>query len=151
MYFNFDIYFNNERFSKRLPEVEQLGGLTKYITGHDYVNDMNCYSISFGWPQELSVPQLVVEDKILNAEVLRQSAPSNCFMVFIGGKYVDRLEDIFQKVKSASVGLATKPSIYFAEKVKEHPKLDGQLILVHNNKKGFDLKPATSSSWYASD
>ena len=107
---------------------------------------MNCYSISFGWPQELSVPQLVVEDKILNAEVLRQSAPSNCFMVFIGGKYVDRLEDIFQKVKSASVGLATKPSIYFAEQVKEHPKLDGQLILVHNNKKGFDLKPATSSS-----
>ena len=107
---------------------------------------MNCYSISFGWPQELSVPQLVVEDKILNAEVLRQSAPANCFMVFIGSKYVDRLEDIFQKVKSASVGLATKPSIYFAEKVKEHPKLDGQLILVQYNIKGFDLKPATSST-----
>ena len=138
-----------------MPEVKQLGGLTKHITGHDYVNNMNCYSISFGWPQELSIPQLVVNldnnNNVDHLEMVRQSTPSNCFMVFIGGKYVNRLEDIFQKVKSASVGLATKPSIYFAEKVKEHPKLDGQLILVHNNKKGFDLKPATSSSWYASD
>ena len=108
-----------------MPDVEQLGGLTKHVTGHDYVNNMNCYSISFGWPQELSVPQLRVNldnDKILNAEMVRQSTPANCFMVFIGGKYVNRLEDIFQKVEGLSVGLVSKPLIYFAEKVEKTPK-----------------------------
>ena len=109
-----------------MPEVEQLGGLTKHITGHDYVNNMNCYSISFGWPQELSVPQLRVNldnDRIVNAAMVRQSAPSNCFMVFIGGKYVNRLEDIFQKMEeSVILGLVSKPLIYFAEKVEKTPK-----------------------------
>ena len=110
-----------------MPEVEELGGLTKHITGHDYVNNMNCYSISFGWPQELSVPQLYVNldnDQILNAEMVRQSTPSNCFMVFIGGRYVNRLEDIFQKVESVSLGLVSKPLIYFSEKVEKTPKSD---------------------------
>ena len=108
-----------------MPKVEQLGGLTKHVTGHDYVNNMNCYSISFGWPQELSVPQLRVNldnDKILNAEMVKQSTPSNCFMVFIGGKYVNRLEDIFQKVEVVSVGLVSKPLIFFSEKVEKTPK-----------------------------
>ena len=118
-----------------MPEVEQLGGLTKHITGHDYVNNMNCYSISFGWTQELSVPQLKVNldnDQILNAEMVRQSAPSNCFMVFIGGRYVNRLEDIFQKVESVSVGLVSKPLIYFSEKVDAAPKFKVQNLILVN-------------------
>ena len=109
-----------------MPEVEQLGGLTKHVTGHDYVNNMNCYSISFGWPQELSIPQLRVNldnnNNFEQLEMVRQSAPANCFMVFIGGKYVNRLEDIFQKVESVSVGLVSKPLIFFSEKVEETPK-----------------------------
>ena len=98
-----------------------------YVTGHDYVNNMHCYSISFGWPQELSVPQLVVNlDNSNNVDhlefMVRQSAPANCFMVYIGGKFVNRLEDIFQKMESVSVGLVSKPLIYFSEKVEKTPK-----------------------------
>ena len=109
-----------------MPEVEQLGGLTKHVTGHDYVNNMNCYSISFGWPQELSVPQLRVNldnnNNVEHLEMVRKGAPANCFMVFIGGKYVKRLEDIVQKMESASVGLVSKPLIFFSEKVEKTPK-----------------------------
>ena len=99
-----------------MPKVEQLGGLTKHVAGHGYVNNMNCYSISFGWPQELSIPQLRVNhdnnNNVGHLDMVRQSAPANCFMVFIGGKYVDRLEDIFQKMEeSVSVGLVSKPLI----------------------------------------
>ena len=118
-----------------MPEVEQLGGLTKHVTGIDFVNNMNCYSISFGWPQELSVPQLRVNldnDKILNAAMVRQSSPSNCLMVFIGGKYVNRLEDIFQKVETVSVGLVSKPLIYFSEKVDAAPKFKVQNLILVN-------------------
>ena len=118
-----------------MPEVEQLGGLAKHIAGHGYVNNMNCYSISFGWPQELSVPQLRVNldnDKILNAAMVRRSAPSNCLMVFIGGKYVNRLEDIFQKVEGLSLRLVSKPLIYFSEKVDVAPKVKVQNSILVN-------------------
>ena len=119
-----------------MPEVEQLGGLTKHVTGHDYVNNMNCYSISFGWPQELSVPQLRVNldnnNNVEHLKMVRQSAPSNCFMVFIGGKYVNRLEDIFQKMETVSVGLVSKPLIYFSEKVDATPKFKVQNLILVN-------------------
>ena len=109
-----------------MPEVEQLGGLTKHVTSHGYVNNMNCYSISFGWPQELSISQLVVNldnnNNVDHLDMVRQSAPANCLMVFIGGKYVNRLEDIFQNVETASVGLVSKPLIFFSEKVEMTPK-----------------------------
>jgi len=96
---------------------------------------MNCYSISFGWPQELSVPQLRVNldnnNNVEHLEMVRKSAPANCFMVFIGGKYVNRLEDIFQKVESVSIGLVSKPLVYFSEKVEKTPKSEAlKTILV---------------------
>ena len=109
-----------------MPDYEQLGGLTKHISGHNYVNNMNCYSISFGWPQELSVPQLRINldnnNNVEHLEMVRQSTPSNCFMVFIGGKYVNRLKDIVQKMESASLGLVSKPLIFFSEKVEKTPE-----------------------------
>ena len=108
--------------------MEQLGGLTKHITSHGYVNNMNCYAISFGWPQELSISQLVVNldnnNNVDHFDMVRQSTPANCFMVFIGGKYVNRLEDIFQKVESISAGVVSKPLIYFSEKVEKIPKFE---------------------------
>ena len=94
-----------------------------------------CYALNFGWPQELSISQLTVNldnDRIFNAEMVRQSAPSNCFMVFIGGKYVNRLEDIFQKVETVSVGLVSKPLIYFSEKVDATPKFKVQNLILVN-------------------
>ena len=77
-----------------------------------------------GWTGKLSVPQLVMDldkNNAGNLEILRQSAPVNCFMVFIGGKYVSRLDDIVRKVDEVTDQLATKPTIYFAEKSDEAP------------------------------
>ena len=95
---------------------------------------MHCYSISFGWPQELSVPQLRVNldnnNNVEHLDLVRQSTPSNCFMVFIGGKYVNRLEDIFQKMEGLSVGLVSKPLIYFAEKVEKTPKSEALISIL---------------------
>ena len=42
---------------------------------------MHCYSISFGWPQELSVPQLRVNldnnNNVEHLEMVRQSAANS--------------------------------------------------------------------------
>ena len=103
-----------------------------------------CYALNFGWPQELSISQLTVNldnDRIFNAEMVRQSAPSNCFMVFIGGKYLKRIEEIVGKVEIVTDGLATKPTVYFADKEMEnlmvnlrHIFLVRQLNLFFNSK-----------------
>ena len=47
-------------------------------------------------------------------------SPSNCYMVFIGGKYLKRIDDIVRKVGIVTDGLATKPTVYFAEKEMEN-------------------------------
>ena len=123
-------------FYLRLPDTGQLGGLTKLIGGADLIRKRNCYALNFGWSEELSVPQLVVnldnDDQIFKAEMVRQSAHSNCFMVFIGGRYANRLDEIFQKMESVIIGLVTKQLIYFAEQVKWNPKVEAlQSILVN--------------------
>ena len=123
-------------FYLRLPEADQLGGLTKLIGGADLIRKRNCYALNFGWSEELSVPQLVVNldnsNNVDHLEMVRQSAAANCFMVFIGGKYVNRLEDIFQKMETVSVGLVSKPLIYFSEKVDATPKFKVQNLILVN-------------------
>ena len=47
---------------------------------------------------------------------LRRSSHSNCFLVFIGGKYVNRVNDIALKVEKVSNELVAKQIIYFVEK-----------------------------------
>ena len=106
-------------FIPRLPEVNQLGGLMKWITGFDSVNGQNCMILNFGWLAENSLPQLVTNidnDEVFDVEIVRRSSHSNCFLVFIGGKYVNRVNDIALKVEKVSNELVAKQIIYFVEK-----------------------------------
>ena len=120
-----------------------MNGITKWITGIDMINNQNCYIINFGWSEELSFPQLIVNPDIDNifkvTEIVRTSAPSNCFIVFIGGKYVDRVKEIVQKVDSLSLVLQTKPTIYFTEKKgmsSKTPKSLNVFLVSKENKMG---------------
>ena len=106
-------------FIPRLPEVNQLGGLMKWITGFDSVNGQNCMILNFGWLAENSLPQLVTNidnDEVFDVEIVRRSSHSNCFLVFIGGKYVNRVNDIALKMDKVSNELVSNQIIYFVEK-----------------------------------
>ena len=105
-------------FIPRLPEVNQLGGLMKWITGFDSVNGQNCMILNFGWLAENSLPQLVtnIDDEVFDVEIVRRSSHSNCFLVFIGGKYVNRVNDIALKMDKVSNELVSNQIIYFVEK-----------------------------------
>ena len=96
-----------------------MNGITKWITGIDMINNQNCYIINFGWSEELSFPQLIVNPNIDNifeaTEIVRTSAPSNCFIVFIGGEFLGRIDQITRKIESVSAGLVARYWIYFAE------------------------------------
>ena len=87
----------------------------------------NCYSVNFGWPQELSIPELVInlEDDIsFDVSSVTDTAPSNCFLVLVGGRYVQRLDDIVSKMEVLSVQTASKQIIYIAEKSDVEPEFN---------------------------
>ena len=56
-------------------------------------------------------------------DTVRSSAPSNCFLVFIGGEYVNKVNEIVEKVDRVTEGLVTRPSIYFTEETGKKPEL----------------------------
>ena len=56
-------------------------------------------------------------------ETVRSSAPSNCFLVYIGGEYVNKVNEIVEKVDRVTEGLVTRPSIYFTEETGKKPEL----------------------------
>ena len=64
----------------RLPDVDQLGGLTKWTSGLDFIKYQNCYLLNFGWREEISLPQLVFDDdydRKLNFEMIREAFEKN--------------------------------------------------------------------------
>ena len=56
-------------------------------------------------------------------DTVRSSAPSNCFLVFIGGEYVNKVNEIVEKVDRVTEGLVTRPSVYFTEETGKKPEL----------------------------
>ena len=55
---------------------------------------------------------------------LRNSAPSGCSVVLVGGKYVKRMDVIVRKVDYITSQLAIKLVTYFAEKTGVLPFVD---------------------------
>ena len=83
------------------------------------VSNSNCYVLNFGWTEELPLPQLFFNldnNDQTDLSRVRTTSPSNCFFVFIGGKYLSRLKDVVNKVEHVETDVATKPITYFAEK-----------------------------------
>ena len=67
---------------------------------------------------------------------LRKSAPSGCFVVLVGGKFVKRMDDIVRKVDYITSQLAIKLVTYFAEKTEAMPVvvLDNAPAIVRDSK-----------------
>ena len=61
---------------------------------------------------------------VKSIEILRTTAPSNCFYVLIGGEYLKRLSDIVYWVERQTYYIATRPLVYFAEKTNVPPELN---------------------------
>ena len=55
---------------------------------------------------------------------IRTSAPSGCFVILVGGKFVKRMDDIVRKVDYITSHLAIKLVTYFAEKTEAMPVVD---------------------------
>ena len=69
-----------------------------------------CFSVSFGFPNDLGVSMLElnvdVDVESWNREILGHA--DDCFLVFVGGNYIDMLDQVAEKVGSIGKKLQTK-------------------------------------------
>ena len=98
-----------------------------YQPNIDFLRSQNCFALNYQWPSQITLPSMAVS---LNAKndvdiyKIRASAPSGCFVILVGGKYVKRLDDIVRKVDFITSQLAIKLVTYFAEKTEVMPVVD---------------------------
>ena len=63
-------------------------------------------------------------NKKIDIERLRSNTPSRCFIVFVGGKYVTRMDDIYLRVRKLKTALFMKsPLLFVAEKPEKGVEL----------------------------
>ena len=63
-------------------------------------------------------------DSNVDIQQLRRSAPSGCFVVLVGGRYLNQMFRIIRIVEYITSQLAIKLVTYFAEKTDAMPSVD---------------------------
>ena len=98
-----------------------------YSPNIDFLRSQNCFVLNFQWPTEITLPSMTMSLSAKNdvdIQLLKTSAPSGCFVVLVGGKFVKRMDDIVRKVDYITSQLAIKLVTYFAEKTEVMPVVD---------------------------
>ena len=88
----------------------------------------NCFSLNFGWSHHLTLPQMKIspgQEISLSVEMMRTTAPSHCFVVMVGEKYLKKMNEIIATSRSLAERLGTRPIMYFVESnsEKDYPVL----------------------------
>ena len=107
--------------------VEDRVNTLAYSPNIDHVRAQNCFVLNFGWPVEISLPSISVSlnSKLtVDIEVIRKTAPSNCFIVLVGGRFLARMDLIVRKVEVITSQLPIKLVAYFGEKTEVLPTKD---------------------------
>ena len=81
-------------------------------SGNHFLFD-DCFSLNFGYfDSKLSIPQLAMTPES-NTKLIFDS-PSSCFFVTIGGKYLNKIGDVMEKVNSVTNDVGgTRPLAVF--------------------------------------
>ena len=107
--------------------VEDRVNTLAYSPNIDHLRALNCFALNFGWPVEITLPSISVSLNSKNTvdfKVIRKTAPSNCFIVMVGGRFISRMDLIVRKVDEITSQLPIKMVAYFGEKTDVVPKKD---------------------------
>ena len=96
-----------------------------YSPNIDFLRSQNCFALNFQWPSVIDLPSLTLSlDKSIDMTPFKASAPSGCFIVLVGGKYLKRMASVVRVVDFVTAQLAIKLVSYFAEKTEVMPVVD---------------------------
>ena len=76
----------------------------------------NCFALNFQWPSEINLPFLSLSldsEKSVKMMQIRTSKPNGCVIVLVGGKYLQRIDDIVRLVDHITTQLAIKILTFF--------------------------------------
>ena len=79
--------------------------MTKNVIEHE-----NCFALNFGVQLQLPIPQ--IQANIRDFAISREIAPGKCFLVFVGGKYVDHIDDVLRVVNNVSDDVVYKNPLH---------------------------------------
>ena len=107
--------------------VEDRVNTLAYQPNIDFLRSQNCFTLNYQWPSQITLPSMTMSlrpDEDVDIQQIRNSAPSGCFLVLVGGKFVKRMDDIVRMVKYINSQMAIKLVTYFAEKTEVLPTAD---------------------------
>ena len=117
--------------------VEDRVNTLAYQPNIDFLRSQNCFALNYQWPSQITLPSMTMSlssKHDVDIQQIRTSAPSGCFVVLVGGKFVRRMDDIVRKVDYITSQLAIKLVTYFAEKTEVMPvvNLDNSPAIVRD-------------------
>ena len=98
-----------------------------YQPNIDFLRSQNCFALNYQWPSQISLPSMTMSlshEKDVDIQQLRKTAPSGCFVILVGSKFVKRMDSIVRMVDNITSQLAVKLVTYIAEKTKVMPVVD---------------------------
>ena len=99
------------------PSLQQSSQLSK--PGENVFESRNCFGLVFGWKSvhTLEIPILTMNlDQSVKISKKTFQAPMNCFIVFVGGRFLKDVDSVVERAKEVSEELyISKPSMYFFE------------------------------------
>ena len=92
-----------------------FSSFTKWHVGVDKINNLNCFAINFGVLGAIPFPTFSLQtSKEVNLEKYELERKMKCFYVFVGGGYLNNMEQILETVDEISSKLSgIRPSAYF--------------------------------------
>ena len=98
-----------------MDDGEFYSSITKWKTGTDVINTQNCFAVNLGFRGEIPLPtislQIDIRQQLKHYEFEKSF---NCFIVFVGGRYVEDMKIIVDIVENISEQLhGMKPSAMF--------------------------------------
>ena len=77
----------------------------------------HCFSVSFGYDNDLDILmyEMTLDFNVESIDRFNINAADDCFLVFVGGKFVEMLDQVASKVNIIGKKILSKPRVLFLD------------------------------------
>ena len=113
-----EVGWTNRQFLSFELYADDIG---QWLQNSKLLNNRNCYIFNFGWSktETISTPQIMMNMNIkVNLKQMWMESPGNCFIVLVGVKYFQVVDQIEKKVEEIQnqVSFTKIEKMFFFEK-----------------------------------
>ena len=94
----------------------------------------HCFSVSFGYYNDLDILMYEMNLDFNEDSIDRFSITDDCFLVFVGGKYVDMIDQVASKAEIIGLKILSKARVLFLDtndkKMRSMKKTYPPLVLI---------------------